>query len=708
MTRRFVSSLFLVALLFVGGSGYSLAQEAPSDVATLVADRISAEGGTTLIAEGNVEVLFGTRRLKAQRITYSRDGGKLLIQGPITLVDENGTIILANSAELDADLQNGVLRSARLVLDRQLQLAAAEINRVDGRYTQLYKTVASSCQVCAANPVPLWQIRAKRIVHDQKEQQLYFSNAQLRIMDFPVFYFPRLRLPDPTLKRATGFLVPKIASTSKLGLGLKVPYFITLGDHADLTLTPYLSAQTRSLEFRVRKAFRTGNVEFNGAVSRDDLIPDRTRGYLFGSGTFNLPKDFILGFDLETVADPGYLLEYGYSDKDRLASDLTLLRARRDELITASLTRYHSLRSAEDNRTIPYLVGDARYEFRFVPGLIGGQADFSFEAHSHYRRSDTPGMDGRDVLRATAQLDWRKSWTLRNGMIASAISAVSADFYNIEQDPAFPGSSSRITPSFGAELRWPLVKVTDGGVTHTLEPVVQLLWTKKTAATHPNEDSTLIEFDEGNLFALSRFPGADRREQGTRANLGVSWRRVDPAGWSLGVTVGKVFRTENLGQFAPRSGLTGTSSDWLAMVQLKLPKNLSLANRALFGDDLRFTTNETRIDWHNDRWNLSSSYIWVAADHTSVWTMDGAVKLSDYWTAKADWRFDFETGKATKAGVGMEYRNECIAVDFSLSRRFTSSSSVDPTTRFGLTVALTGFGTGGATGPTAKQCRTYK
>ena len=707
--------LWLAALGAIAQPGAGRAQQQPAaqqaqKTATLVADRVLAKGNSTLIAEGHVEILFGTTRLQAHKVIYARDpyspdGGQLRILGPLTLRDGPNTVLLADSAELSADLRSGILRSARLVLNQQLQLATLEMHRVDGRYSELYKTVASSCRVCASNPTPLWEIRAKSIVHDQQAQQLYFSNTQLRVMDLPVFYLPRLRLPDPTLKRATGFLVPTVKSTSKLGVGLKMPYFITLGSHADVTVTPYLSPQTRTLEFRLRKAFRHGNAEFSGAISDDDLVTGRLRGYIFGSGTFQLPRDFTLSFGLQTVTDRAYLLDYDYSGQDRLASNVTLMRARHDELISASLVHYRTLRAAESNLTLPSLVGNALYQRRFQPALIGGEADFSLQTHAHYRRSDTSGVAGRDLERASARLNWRRSWLWRNGMVASTMAALDADFYSIQQDAAFAGSIGHLTPALGAELRWPLVRTTGRGVRQVLEPVVQILWSDRRAAAVPNEDSTLVEFDEGNLFSLSRFPGADRHERGLRANIGASWTRFDPAGWSMGVTLGRVFRARDLGQFGPDSGLDGATSNWLAMVQLKLPRNLSLTNRALFDDRLSFTKNEARIDWNNARWALSSSYIWVAADPTSEWSIDGAYKLSDTWTGKANWRFDFDSGQAAFAGLGLVYRNECVAVDLSLSRRFTSSSSVSPTTSFGLTVALIGFGTGGAPGYAGQRCR---
>ena len=247
--------------------------------AVLVADNIEVTRDRRLIARGNVEAFQGTTRLSAQAIEYNPDTGGLTITGPIVIDDGGGIVILANQAELSEDLQNGLLTGARLVLNDQLQLASVQLNRVDGRYTQLYKTAVTSCRICEEDTgPPLWQIRAKRVIHDREERQLYFDGAQVRVRDVPILYLPRLRLPDPTLDRATGFLIPEIRSNSRLGTGLRVPYFIKLGDHRDLTLTPYLTGDTRTLEFRYRQAFKRGRIILQGAYSDDDLQPNDRRG----------------------------------------------------------------------------------------------------------------------------------------------------------------------------------------------------------------------------------------------------------------------------------------------------------------------------------------------------------------------------------------------------------------------------------------------
>ncbi|MCO6381674.1 LPS-assembly protein LptD [Oceanicola sp. 502str15] len=709
MRRPLFASLIAAAGLCALLLGPARAQQA--DDAVLLADRVEIAGTDRLIATGNVEVLQGTTRLTARQIIYDQSTNMLVIDGPIALTDGPDTVILASDAALSTDLRNGLLRSARMVLNQQLQLAAAEINRVNGRYTQLYKTVASTCQVCGKRPVPLWQIRAKRIIHDEQERQLYFDGARFEVAGVPVMYLPRLRLPDPTLKRATGFLSPTFRSTDKLGFGVKIPYFITLGDHADLTLTPYLSTNsTRTLEFRARRAFRAGTLSFEGAVSEDDIREGELRSYAFVAGQFDVGRGYALNFDIETVSDTGYLLDYGYSDKDRLDSAVEIARTRRDENFRANITAYRSLRDGESNETQPTITADLHWEKRFTPALIGGSAGFTFDLHHHYRRSDLAFdsadadliVDGRDVTRASARLDWRRDWLLGNGMMIGALGALNFDHTSISDDAAYSESEFVVTPQAAVELRWPFIR-RSAFATHILEPIVQLAWTPESDVALPNDESTLLELDEGNLFSLDRFPGGDVYERGLRANLGLRWTRFDADGWTLGVTLGRIIRADDLGQFTGYPGLEGTKSDWLAAVQLQLPNRLTLTNRALFDDNFSFAKNELRASWSTDRLSLAGSYIWMESNpledrplDVNELTLDTAWQVDDNWLLSLDWRYDVEQDRAAEATFGIEWRNECVEVDLAVSRRFTSSAAVDPTTDIALQVSLSGFGAGRA------------
>jgi len=694
--------------------GQSQAASETSLPVTLIADQMVIEAGERLIASGNVEILYGETKLRANGVTYDQKADQLDIIGPISIIEGDSTVILAEDAQLNPDLQSGLLNGARIVFDQQMQVAANRIQIVDERYTQMYKATASSCQVCGKNGVPLWSIRARRVVHDKEERQLYFDDASFRVLDVPVFYLPRLRLPDPTLKRARGFLMPSYTSTSQLGFGLKLPYFIPIGDSKDITVTPYISAETKTLELRYRQAFRNGRIEINGAVSKDTLLPENndTRGYLFADGTFSIGRGYQLDFDIETTSDRTYLRDYDYAGKDRLDSEISVNRTRKDEYINAQLSYYETLRAGESNRTLPPFVGAAEYEKRYELSQGRGVVDVTGQVQSLYRDNDTDGDEGRDVSRASLGVHWNRSTLFGPGMLARFDAALYADHFSINQDSTFDNQVSRVTPYLASELRWPVAMTTAKGVRHVIEPVAQLVWSQDSYDAAPNESGPQAQFNEGNLFALSRFDGQDARELGARATFGLGYTRYDPDGWSMGATIGRSYRNEDFGQFNASSGLTGTQSDWITAVHLKLYDRLTLINRAVFDDSFNFARSETRVTYRQDKFSISSGYIWLTAgeavgreDDISEWTGNASYKLTNNWTSTASWRYDSEIGRTQNAGLGLNYQNECVEMGVSASRRFTSSASVDPVTKFGFTLALKGFSTGGAAGNYAHSCK---
>lgn len=677
--------------------------------ATLVADTVMVSDESQLIASGNVEVWFEGSKLTASAITYDQTSDRLFIDGPIIIRAADGSLLTADKADLDPRLQNGMLLGARLVLSQQLQLAANQIDRREGRFSQLYKTAATSCQVCGDGP-PIWDIRAERVVHDNVEKQLYFDNAIFRIKGIPVFWLPRMRLPDPTLDRATGFLIPSQSTNSQLGTGIRTPYFVTLGDHSDVTLTPYLSKDTRTLEMLYRQAFANGNLEIEGAASKDTL-EEGLRSYLFAKGNFTLPDGFRLSFDIEAVSDESYLSDYSYSSKDRLDSAVSVLRVDDTSLTQANLTYYQTLRDDESNSSLPPVVAELAYEKRLHPAF-GGIVQLVGDLDLLYRFSDTDGIAGRDVVRAGVEADWENSWVLPGGIVASTEAGLLMDAYWVADDAAFADERLRITPRAALSFRWPWAMTTATGVAHVIEPVVQFATATSVGGTPPNEDSTRNEFDTGNLLALSRFAGDDAVETGSQAAFGATWTRYGNEGASSRLTFGRVIKDAENDNFTPSSGLSGDLSDWLVAGQILTPDGFSFDAYALLDEDGEATRAASLIGWEGNGVSLAAAYIWQAADPVeeredilSEWTVDAGVKINETWSFTADGRYNVAIDRPVSAALGVKWRNECVTIDVSASRSYSSSSNVEPTTTYGISGSVNGFSTGRSQGGPAAQCR---
>ncbi|MEO8529798.1 MAG: LPS assembly protein LptD [Deltaproteobacteria bacterium] len=697
--------LFLVLFFLLPVSAIAQAAE----TASLVADRILFGRTTELVAEGHVEVFWKGIRVTATRIRFDPTIDKLTIEGPIVLTDGTGNTIYATQAKIDTKLQDGIMQSARMIIQDRLRLDADELSREGQRYTRLSNVRASACDICATNPKPLWEIRAKKVVHDQVDKEIRFTNAQLRVLDFPIFYLPRLKIPDPSVERASGFLVPKIRTTTSLGLGFKLPYFVTFGNHTDFTLTPYLSAETRTLELQVRRALSYGTFQIDAAASNDTILSGETRAYLFGKGAFLMRGDYVMTVDLKLASDPGYLLDYGYSELDRLVNEIALTKTKRDLQFTASIRNIRTLRDSElpIKDTLPSSLINVAWDRRFRPGFLPGHIDLDLALDGFERRS-TADMIGRDVLRAKADVSWGNSYVFSNGMVGEALLGGKALGYLIGQDSTYAQQSLLVVPYASASLRWPLTRKSNGG--HSLlEPVVQVSWSDKLGADVPNEDSVLAEFDEGNLLAISRFPGDDANSTGFRIATGVNWSQDYAGGWTLAASAGRLFRVDLPSDFTDASGLQSKHSDWLFWARAGHDDGLAVSSRLLFDPNFAVTKASAAVDWNTTKLDLATQYDWVIADAgenrpdpLSEISFDSDWRITDSWTTSATMRFDPRDTDVRNASLGVKYQNECVTVDLSISRRFTASTSVDPTTDVNLRVALGGFGE--KAGPTRRVC----
>lgn len=683
--------------------------------ASLVADQVTYDRETRLLtASGDVEVLYQGRVLRAERIIYDEPRNEIRAEGPIVLTDPAGGVILADAAALTPDLQEGLISSARLLIDGQMQMAAAEVRRHGGRFDTLYRTIASSCTICAENPTPTWALRASRVTHDEIERRIYLENARFELFGLPAGYFPRLSIPAPGVTRASGFLVPSFLQSDIYGFGFKLPYYRTFGPSADATVTPFVTTEgARLLEGQYRQRLPNGGFDISGVLALSDGLPEgdypEVRGTLAAVGTYGFGDGFAVDFDLEVASDNSFLQQFDYSDDDRLTSTLSLNRTTADEYVSLGTVAFQSLRDDEDTDTIPFVLPEFTYRRLIDTPGIGGR--LGLDANSLGILRDVGG----NMVRMGAGFDWNRDWLLPRGVLAKATAATAIDTYQSWDYAETPnGTLARAVPTVAVEMRWPLVRA-KGRAAHVIEPIAQVAYSRAFGDEDvPNEDSQLPEFDETNLFSLNRFPGEDRLETGLRANLGVSYTRQDPAGWSIGATLGQVIRSEPLEDFADGTGLAGRWSDYVAAVSLDFAAGLSLVNRALFGSDLEFRRNEFAMAWFGERANLRAAYLFLAEDdsnpilgpqpETSEVALDARYRFRPNWEMRGLWRYDVASKSNLRAGAGLTYGNECAEFELSVLRRYTSSTNLPPSTSIGFNLRLAGIGEAGEREWPARVC----
>lgn len=712
----FATALTLTLAAPIALSSPAAAQTQLSGAATLMADRVDVDPSGRLIASGAVEVWHGSIRLSAARVIYDRRLNSLSIEGPITISDGPDVVTLADAAQLSQELRTGLITSARVVLDQQLQISAARIQRHANGVSQMDAVVASSCPVCASNPTPLWEVRADRVTHDSNTRQLTFEHAQMRFAGVPVFYLPRLRLPAPGNDRTRGVLLPVMHADSNLGVSIGLPYFIPFGQDRDLTLTPVVSSDRMvSLGMRWRQAFSNGGIELGGQISRDQIIPGRLRGYGYARALFDLRNDFRLSGAITAPSDRTYLETYDISSDSQLNAHLTLERYRRDQAIRARALGFYSLRAADDNRTLPTAALQAALDQRhsLAQTLVGGELRTRMGATAFWRRSHTDGDLGRDVARAYASLDWRRSEVLAGGILMTGALSGRADHVRISDDTTYPDPVNRLRGQAMLEFRWPWARSASSGARTTIEPILQLIGARGRGGALPNDDHTMPELDEGNLFALRRYSGQDAPDHGSRINAGVQWTRYAPGGWETSAVLGRIWRDPAFTGFDPthRQPLGRVTSDWLLAARARHSNGFSWSMRLLMNDAADLSRAETNLAWSNARTELSTRYLYMPAasfenrtNEMSRWNLDFAHSFASGWRTSIGWEYDISQAGFVSANTGLEYRNECLSVNFTMSRDFVTATNPTASNSYNLRVELLGLG-GSASGNSARTCR---
>ena len=131
------------------------------------------------------------------------------------------------------------------------------------------------------------------------------------------FIFLNFFHPDPTVKRQSGFLVPRFSSSSMVGFGTTVPYFWAISKDRDMTITPKLYAKENILimnEYRqaFNNAFLTVDSSYTkGYKKNSDLKLPGSRSHFFSKLNVNFADndDYFndLEINIQRVSNPTYL-----------------------------------------------------------------------------------------------------------------------------------------------------------------------------------------------------------------------------------------------------------------------------------------------------------------------------------------------------------------------------------------------------------------
>ena len=337
----------------------------------------------TIEARGQVQLYYQGRVLQADRVIYDRDKERVFAQGNAKLTEQDGSVSYGTKIELTDDFKQGFVDSLRIDTTDQSYLTAARAERIDGNVNVLERGTYTACKACEDNPTkpPLWQVRAKRIVHNKDEHTVYYEDASLELMGVPVAWLPFFSAPDADARRKSGILAPRYVVRNNLGVGVGAPIFWAPAPNYDLTVTPTLySQQGLFLDSEWRHQLINGayRVRVSGIFQNDPGTfqkppsgpgNDRFRGAFETSGQFFLNERWRFGWDITVLGDRWFLQDYRIP-----ASTLSSNYFR--EAISSVYLNGQSDRAYFDARAY-YFQGLSRYDLQEQQPFVGPVVDYN-------------------------------------------------------------------------------------------------------------------------------------------------------------------------------------------------------------------------------------------------------------------------------------------------------------------------------------------
>ncbi|MCF2514020.1 LPS assembly protein LptD [Sphingomonas sp. G124] len=685
------------------------------------ADVVSAQGQVRMERDGNY--------LAADRVTWDRKTGRVIAEGNIVVVNPEGDKLIGDHIDLTDTLRDGTVENLLLVLESGGRIAAVRGTRSETQ-TELVNSVYTPCPVttdsgCPKNPS--WKISAARIVQDRTTGRIHFVGGRLTILGVTLPLLPIFAIGGGTQTGGyDGVLVPGIRINSNNGLEFNLPYYWRFDRNRDLTVTPHLyTGAAPALEARWRHltsigAYQVGGFVTYGRVPDSDAVdinPESRkgiRGYFEANGRFQLDPYWTVSSSLRAATDKTITRQYDITRDDRLRSFINAERISLDSYVSIEGWAFQGLRSTDKQDRIPFALPaiDARFRFEDV---LGGQVEVQANSLAILR------LDGQDTQRAFASARWDLRRLTPMGQEITFTALARADAYHTDESLKTPvdiyrgrdGWQFRGIGALAADLRWPLVGPLWGG-THRVTPRIQLVVTPQTDNMDiPNEDSRSIDLEDTNLFALSRFAGYDRWEDGSRITYGVSWA-FDRPKWSLQADIGQSYRlTREPSLFPDGTGLTDRFSDIVGRTRVRFGSLVDITHRfRLDKDNLALRRSEVDLTVGTDLTYVQAAYLRLNRDISPTVEdlrdkeevrLAGRWQVMRYLSVFGSTVFDL-TGQAedplnladgfqqVRHRLGIIYEDECLELGVAWKRDYERVGQFKAGSTFSINFALKGIG----------------
>ena len=554
--------------------------------------------------------------------------------------------------------------------------------------SEIKKGVFTTCKK-NSDKCPPWQFRAQEIKHDKSKKTIYYKNAWLDLYDKPVIYFPKFFHPDPTVKRQSGFLMPRFESSSSLGDSFSVPYFKVISENKDLTFSPKIFGDNEVL---VQNEYRQEN-KYSSHISDISLKrkESNSKTHFFSNTLANLDLSFFesseLEFNVETTSDDNYLkshkIKSEITNNNSLLNSFLLIKGNNKDLyFETKVEAYEDLTKEKSSDKYQYLLPSFEISKSFNNNL-------SLESNGYHKNYNT------DIFEKVLINDLRYS-SIPTINSKGFINKFNLLFKNVttESDNSNEYSNKFRSQNFGSilyDISYPLKKEGNN--------FDNFLSAKASFMYSPNKNKNIRNLDRkidaNNIFNQNRLGLNDSVEGGQSLTLGGEFKISDKQNNSI-LTAGlaSVLRDKNEKKLPTSSTINNKSSDVIGSLNFTPNSNFNLDYNFSMDNDLNSTNyNLIKADLTINKFVTTFEFLQEDDEigRENHYSNEMKFMFTDSSSLKYRTRRNKKTDLTEYYNLIYEYKNDCLTAALQYNKDYYSDKDLKPNEEIFFTISIVPF-----------------
>ncbi len=482
---------------------------------------LQEEGVSTL--RGRAEVVRDDQAVSASLIRYDNVANVLEAEGDIRYWDSS-LFVTGEKVRVELDRKLGRLEQGTYALRDERGHGKAALLLIDRRENQT--RIEQADYTTCPGEVPDWKLDAARIDLDHETDRGSARNVTLRVRDVPVLYLPYISFPLSD-KRKTGFLFPSLGSSRESGFDIGLPFYWNIAPNYDAT---FIARYIENRGVMGRGEFRYLRPDMYGQINIDYLPNDRRFNdqdrALFRFSHYQSYERGRAYLTYNHASDKQYLEDFGRG----LALSSTRFLDQRLEADYNGDWWTTQLLVQEYQNVDASLTGQSPYRqlprLRFFTRLPerNRQLNFQVRAEGVYFDHQDLVRGGRIDLLPSVSYPLVSEW----GFLRPRLSFRHTQYFLQDQPAGNDNSPSRSLPIFSLDSGLFLERdFSLGGqeLVQTLEPRIFYLYIpKRNQGRLPVFDTAAYDISFSQLFREDRFSGPDRVGDANQITLALTSR----------------------------------------------------------------------------------------------------------------------------------------------------------------------------------------